>query len=65
MLSIVYSTILIVYYTKTVIFKITGFPTIIIYRVRAVSFKITGLTTTAIKLKSFFKRTIGISIAGG
>ena len=63
MLSIAYSTILVAYYTKTVIFKITSFPTIIIYRVRAVSFKIIGLTIAIIKLKSFLKRIISIYIA--
>ena len=39
-----------------------NFPTIIIYRVRAVGFKITSLTAAAIKLRSFFKRTIGVYI---
>ena len=63
MLSIAYSTILVVYYTKTVAFKMTGFPTIITYRVRAVGFKITSLTVAVIKLRSFLKRTIGIYIA--
>ena len=65
MLSMAYSTILVIYYTKTVALKMTGFPIIIIYRIRAVSFKITGLTTAIIKLKSFLKRTIGAHIAGG
>ena len=60
-----YGTILVVCYTKTVVFKITGFPTIITYRVRAVGFEMTGLTVAAIKLRSFFKRTIGVYIAGG
>ena len=41
----------------------TNFPTIIIHKVRAVSFKMTGLTAAIIKLKSFFKRTIGVYIA--
>jgi len=59
-----YSTILVIYYIRTVTLKITGFPIIIIYRVRAVGFKITGLTIAAIKLKSFLKRTIGAYIAG-
>ena len=63
MLSIAYSTILVIYYIRTVAFKITGFPIIIIYRVRAIGFKITSLTIAAIKLKSFFKRTIGVYIA--
>ena len=63
MLSIAYSTILVIRYTKIVTLKITGFPIIIIYRVRAVSFKITGLTIAAIKLRSFLKRTIGAYIA--
>ena len=48
---------------RTVAFKITGFPTIIIHKVRAVGFKITGLTAAIIKLRSFFKRTIGVYIA--
>ena len=60
-----YSTILVVYYTRTVTFKITSFPTIIVYRVRAVNFKITSLTTTIIKLRGFLKRTIGAYIASG
>ena len=60
-----YSTILVVYYTRTVTFKITSFPIIIIYRVRAVGFKITSLTIAVIKLRSFFKKTIGIYIASG
>ena len=63
MLSIAYSTILVIYYIKTVTLKITGFPIIIIYRVRVVSFKITSLTIAAIKLKSFLKRIIGAYIA--
>ena len=42
----------------------TGFPIIIVYRVRAVGFKIISLTAAVIKLKSFFKRIIGIHIAG-
>ena len=41
----------------------TGFPTIIAYRVRAVGFKMTGLTTAITKLRSFFKRIIGVYIA--
>ena len=64
MLSIAYSTILVIYYTRIVTLKITSFPIIIIYRVRAVRFKITSLTIAAIKLKSFFKRIIGSYIAG-
>jgi hypothetical protein len=63
LLSIAYNTILVVYYTRTVAFKITNFPTIIAYRVRAVGFKIINLTAAAIKLRSFFKRIIGIYIA--
>ena len=63
MLSIAYSTILVVYHTRTVAFEITSFPTIIVYRVRAVGFKMTSLTAAATKLKSFFKRTIGVHIA--
>ena len=43
----------------------TGFPIIIIYRVRAVGFKMTGLTVAIIKLRSFFKRIIGVYIASG
>ena len=43
----------------------TSFPTIIIYKVRAVGFEMTGLTTAIIKLRSFFKRTIGAYIASG
>ena len=63
MLSIAYSTTLVAYYIKTVIFKMTGFSTIIIYRVRAVGFKMTSLTAAVIKLKSFLKRIIGAYIA--
>jgi hypothetical protein len=64
LLSIAYSTILVIRYIRIVALKITGFPIIITYRVRAVSFKITGLTIAAIKLRSFLKRTISIYIAG-
>jgi hypothetical protein len=64
LLFIAYSTILIAYYIKIVAFKMTGFPIIIIYRVRAVGFKITSLTVAVIKLRSFFKRIIGMYIAG-
>ena len=64
MLSIAYSTILVIYYTRTATLKITGFPIIIIYRVRVVSFKITSLTIAIIKLRSFLKRIIGLYIAG-
>jgi hypothetical protein len=64
LLSIAYSTILVVYYTKIATLKITGFPIIIIYRVRVVSFKITSLTAAIIKLKSFLKRTISLYMAG-
>jgi len=60
-----YSTILVIYYTRIVAFKITGFPIIIIYRVKVVSFKITGLTTAAIKLRGFLKRIIGAYMVGG
>ena len=63
MLSIVYSTILVIYYTKIVTLKITSFPIIIIYRVRVVGFKITGLTIAVIKLRSFLKRIIDAYIA--
>jgi hypothetical protein len=55
-----YNTILVAYYTRTVVFKMTGFPIIIACRVRAVNFKITGLTAAVIKLKSFLKRTISV-----
>ena len=64
MLSIAYSTILVIYYTKIVTLKITGFPIIIIYRVKVVNFKITGLTAAIIKLRSFLKRIISVYIAG-
>ena len=64
MLSIAYSTILVIRYTRIVTLKITSFPIIIIYRVRAVSFKITSLTIAVIKLRSFLKRTIGVYISG-
>ena len=63
MLSITYSTILVAYYIRIVVFKITSFPTIIVYRVRVVGFKITSFTTAIIKLRSFFKRIIGAYIA--
>ena len=65
MLFITYSTILVAYYIRTVVFKITSFPTIIIYRVRVVGFKITGFTAVIIKLRSFLKRTIGVYIVSG
>ena len=64
MLSIAYSTILVVYYRRTVALKITGFPIIIAYRVKAVGFKITSLTAAIIKLKSFLKRIISVYMAG-
>jgi hypothetical protein len=64
LLSIAYSTILVICYTRTVTLKITSFPIIIIYRVRVVSFKITGLTIAVIKLRSFLKRVISAYIAG-
>ena len=63
MLSIAYSTILVTCYIKTVIFKITSFPTIIIYKVRVVGFKMTSLTIAITKLRSFLKRIIGVYIA--
>ena len=63
MLSIAYSTILVIYYIRIVTLKITSFPIIIIYRVRVVSFKITGLSIAIIKLRSFLKRIISIYIA--
>ena len=65
MLSIAYGTILVVYYIRTVALEMTGFFIIIIYRVRAVGFKITGFTIAMTKLKSFFKRIIGVYIASG
>ena len=65
MLSIAYSTILVIYYTKIVTLKMTGFPIIITRRVRVVGFKIIGLTIAVIKLRSFLKRIIGAYIAGG
>ena len=58
-----YSTILIIYNINIVAFKITSFPISIVYRVRAVSFKITRPTIAVIKLRSFFKRIIGVYIA--
>jgi len=58
-----YSTILVVYYIRTVALKITSFPIIIAYRVRVVGFKITSLTAAVIKLRSFFKRIINAYIA--
>jgi hypothetical protein len=64
LLSIAYSTILVIYYTRIVTLKITGFSIIIIYRVKVVSFKITSLTIAVIKLRSFLKRAIGVYIAG-
>ena len=64
MLSIAYGTILVVYYIRTVAFKMTGFLIIITYRVKAVGFKMTSLTTAIIKLRSFLKRTIGVYIVG-
>ena len=54
---------MLVYYIRIVIFKITGFPIIIIYRVRAVGFEMISLTAAMIKLRSFFKRIIGVYIA--
>ena len=63
MLSIAYSTILVIYYIKTVTLKMTGFPIIIIYKVRVVGFKIIGFIVVIIKLKSFLKRIIGVYIA--
>ena len=65
MLFIAYNTTLVVYYIRTVVLEITGFPIIIIYRVKAVGFKMTGLTIAIIKLRSFFKRIISAHIAGG
>ena len=59
-----YGIILVAYYIRTVTLKMTGFPIIIVYRVRVVGFKMTSLTTAAIKLKGFFKKIIGVHIAG-
>ena len=64
MFSIAYSTTLVVYYMRTVAFKITGFPIIITYRVRAVGFKMIGFTTAIIKLGSFLKKIIGAYMTG-
>ena len=63
MLSIAYSTILVIYYIRIVTFKITGFPIIIMYKIRAVSFKITSLIIAVIRLKGFLKRIISADIA--
>ena len=63
MLSMAYGTILVIYYTKIVTLKITGFPIIIAHRVRVVSFKITSLTIAVIKLRSFLKRIVSVYIA--
>jgi len=49
---------------RTVALEMTGFPIIIARRVRAIGFKMTGLTAAMTKLRSFFKRTIGVYIAG-
>ena len=62
MLSIAYSTILVVHYIRIVALKITGFPIIITRRVKVVGFKITGLTIAVIKLRSFLKRIISVYI---
>jgi len=64
LLSIAYSTILVIYYTRIVTLKIISFPIVIIYRVKVVSFKITSLTAVVIKLRRFFKRIISAYIAG-
>ena len=48
---------------RIVVFKMTSFPTIIVYRVRAIGFKMTSLTAAITKLRSFFKRTIGVYMA--
>jgi len=58
-----YSTILVIYYIRTVALEITSFPIIIVYKVRAIGFKITGFIIAVIKLRSFLKRTIGAYIA--
>ena len=59
-----YGTILVAYYMRTVTLKMTNFPIIIIYRVRVIGFMMISLTIAIIKLKSFFKRTISVYIAG-
>jgi hypothetical protein len=55
LLSIAYSTILVICYIRIVTLKITSFPIIITRRVRVVGFKITSLTVAVIKLRSFLK----------
>ena len=42
----------------------TGFFIIIIYKVKTVGFEMTSLTVVMTKLRSFFKRIIGVYIAG-
>ena len=63
MLSMAYSTILVICYIRTVALEMTSFPTIIVYKIRAIGFKMTGFTIAMTKLKSFLKRTIGVYIA--
>jgi len=63
LLIIAYNIILIARHTKTITFKMTGFPIIIAHRGRVIGFKITGFTTVIIKLKGFFKRIISVYMA--
>ena len=63
MLFMAHSTILVVYYIRTVAFEMTSFSIIIIYKVKAVGFEMTSFTIAVIKLRNFFKRTIGVYIA--
>ena len=65
MLSIAHSTILVIYYIRTVALKMTGFFIIIVCKIKTIGFKMTGFTTIMTKLKSFLKRTISTYIAGG
>jgi len=59
-----YGIILVVCYMRTVVLEITGFFIIIVCRVRVVGFEMTSLTVVMTKLRSFFKRIIGVYIAG-
>ena len=65
LLSMAYSTILVICYIRTIAFEMTGFFIIIVYRIKAVGFEITSFIIAVTKLKSFFKRIIGIYIVGG
>ena len=58
-----YGIILIIHYIRTVAFKMTSFSIIIVCRVKAVGFKITSFIIVIIKLRSFFKRIIGVYMA--